>query len=149
MLRCCALPCTSTHTSCYGAVRSRAPAHTHTHVMLHSCAFLCTCTHASCYASVRCDALPHTRHATLLCVLMQEATAFDGKHKVDAGSNENRWQWARSFQRRHNAAISSHLGRTFEVLVAELRNKLLTRMTLTEHGFFFTSKHKFQTFFQR
>jgi hypothetical protein len=33
--------------------------------------------------------------------------AFAKKNKSHGGTNENRWKWARSFQWRHNASITS------------------------------------------
>ena len=73
MLLCCTFSCTCTHTSCYAAVHSHAPAHIchatllyvlmhlHIYVMLRCCTFSCTCTHTSCYTAVRSHALPDRR----------------------------------------------------------------------------------------
>ena len=36
---------------------------------------------------------------------MEANRFFAQKDKVFGGTNENRWQWARSFQWRHSAAI--------------------------------------------
>jgi len=49
--------------------------------------------------------------------------AFAQKDKSHGGTNENPWKSARSFQWRHIASITSsfHLGRTSQMLVAELR----------------------------
>ena len=64
---CCVFSWTSTHTSCYAAVRSHRLLHTSN---LRCCVFSQTSTHTRCYAAVRSHGLLHIPHATLLFVLM-------------------------------------------------------------------------------
>ena len=64
---CCVFSWTSTHTSCYAAVRSHRLLHISN---LRCCVFSWTSTHTSCYAAVRSHRLLHISNLQLLCVLM-------------------------------------------------------------------------------
>ena len=73
--------------------------------------------------------------------------AFAQKDKVYGGTNENRWQWARSFQWRHNAAISSSILEELPTCLWQSWKIGCWSAWLLLNIEILTSKVKFQTFF--